>query len=109
MNKLNELCKQFKKIINYIPTYCSEQYEEFKKHSQLCRLINAIVDLSDIKTACALDDTIKEIAYMSPQSNYEIRRIYLSEAIKDLLCGIDKADVILKYDEILYKNKGVKK
>ena len=106
MNELKELCKQFKDVIKYVPAYCSEQYEEFQKYSELCRLINAIADLSSRKVARVLDDTIRQIAYSLPKLNFEIRKKYLSEAIKDLLSGMDEADVLLKYEDILYKMKG---
>ena len=56
--------------------------------------------------ARALDCTIKEIAYTSVESNYEIRKMYLSEAIKDLLSGMEETDVVLKYEDILYRMKG---
>lgn len=106
MNELKELCKQFKDTVKYVPTYCAEQYEELQKYSELCRLTNAIADLSSGKIARALDYTIKEIAYASTESNFEIRKKYLSEAIKDLLSGMDEVDVILKYDDILYRYNG---
>lgn len=103
MNELKELCKQFKDVYKYIPKYCSEQYEELQKHSELCGLINAIADLSSRNLARALDYTIKEIAYASAEPNYEVRKKYLSEAIKDLLSGMDETDVLLKYEDILYR------
>lgn len=106
MNELKKLCKQFKDTVKYIPIYCSEQYEELQKYSELCRLINAIADLSSNRIARALDYTIKEIAYTSSESNFEIRKRYLSEAIKDLLSGMDETDVVLKYDDILYRHNG---
>ena len=106
MNKLKELCKQFKDIVKYVPTYCSEQYEELQKYSELCRLTNAIAGLSSDKIARALDYTIKKIAYASAESNFEIRKKYLSEAVKDLASGMDEVDVVLKYDDILYKYNG---
>lgn len=106
MNNLKELCRQFKDVIKYVPIYCDEQYEELRKYSELCRLINAIADLSSNKMARVLDDTIKQIAYASVESNYEVRKKYLSEAIKDLLSGMDETDVLLKYEDILYKMKG---
>lgn len=106
MNNLKELCKQFKDVIKYVPIYCDEQYEELRKYSELCRLINAIADLSSNKMTRVLDDTIKEIAYASTESNFEVRKKYLSEAIKDLLSGMDEVDVVLKYDEILYRYNG---
>ena len=106
MDKLKELCKQFKEVVKGVPTYCSEQYEELQKYSELCRLINAIADLSSRKVARVLDDTIRQIANSLPKSNFEIRKKYLSEAIKDLLSGMDEADVLLKYEDILYRIKG---
>lgn len=106
MNRLKELCKQFKDVVNYVPVYCTEQYEELQKHSELCRLTNAIADLSSGKMARVLDNTIKEIAYALAESNYEIRKRYLSEAVKDLASGMDETDVLLKYEDILYRIKG---
>lgn len=106
MNKLKELCEQLKDVINCVPTYCTEQYEELQKYSELCRLTNAIADLSNGRIARVLDYTIKEIAYASAESNFEIRKRYLSEAIQDLLHGMDKVDVVLKYEDILYRYNG---
>jgi hypothetical protein len=106
LDNLKELCKQFKDVTKYILAYCSEQYEEFQKYSELCRLVNAITDLSSGKIARALDYTIKEIAYASVEPNFEIRKRYLSEAVKDLDSGMDETDVLLKYEDILYKIKG---
>ena len=106
MSKIKELCEQLKDIAKYVPTYCTEQYEELQKYSELCRLTNAIADLSSGKVARALDYTIKEIAYASTESNFEVRKKYLSEAIKDLLSGMDEVDVVLKYDDILYRYNG---
>lgn len=106
MVKLKELCSQLKDVAKYVPTYCTEQYEELQKYSELCRLTNAIADLSSGKIARALDYTIKEIAYASTESNFEVRKKYLSEAIKDLLSGMDETDVVLKYDDILYRHNG---
>lgn len=99
MNILKDVYKQF--------TYVFNEYEEqLEKYSELCRLINAIADLSSGRVARALDDTIKQIAYASAESNFEVRKQYLSEAIRDLLSGMDETDVILKYEDILYKYKG---
>lgn len=106
MNKLKELCKQFKDVVKYVPVYCAEQYEELQKYSELCRLTNAIADLSSNSVARALDYTIKEIAYTSVEPNFEIRKKYLKEAIQDLLSGMDEVDVVLKYDDILYRYNG---
>lgn len=106
LNSLKELYNQFKASVKSIPIYYQEQYEELQKYSELCRLINAIADLSSDKVARALDDTIRQIAYASSESNFEIRKQYLSESIRDLLSGMDETDVLLKYEDILYKMKG---
>lgn len=106
MNELKELCKQFKDVFKFMPMYFADQYEELQKNSELCRLINAIADLSSNKLARVLDYTIKEIAYASAESNFEVRKKYLSDTIKDLLSGMDETDVLLKYEDILYKMKG---
>ena len=106
MNKLKELHKQFKDIVKYVPTYCVEQYEEFQKYNELCGLVNAIANLSDRTTARVLDETVKEIAYTSAEPNFEVQKRYLREAIMDLAGGMDATDMILKYEDVLYKCKG---
>lgn len=106
MNKLKELHKQFKDIVKYVPTYCVEQYEEFQKYSELCGLVNAVANLSDRTTARALDETVKEIAYASTEPNFEVQERYLREAVMDLAGGMDATDMILKYEDILYRCKG---
>lgn len=106
MNKLKELCKQFNDIIKYIPTYYSEQCEEFNKYSEIYKLINTIANLSSDSISKALDYTIKEIAYASIEPNFEIRKRYLREAIKDLVSGMNEIDVLLKYEDVLYRMKG---
>lgn len=108
MNKLKELCRQLKDVVKCVPTYYSEQYEEFRKYSELCRLINAVADLSNNKVARALDYTIKEIAYASIEPNYETICLYLKQAIKDLISGMDATDMLEKYDKILYDLKNPK-
>lgn len=104
MNNLKELCKQLKDNIKHIPMYCVEQYEEFQKYSELCRLTNAIATLSNSRVARTLDETIKEIAYASLEPNPDIREKYLREAIKDLASGMDVVEVIEKYDKIWASN-----
>ena len=108
MNKIKELCKQLKDVVKYVPIYCTGQYEELQKYSELCRLTNAIADLSSSKVAMVLDYTIKEIAYASAEPNFEIRKMYLSEAVRDLVSGMDETDVVLKYEDILCRYNGGK-
>ena len=99
MDNLKELCKQIELCFN-------QNKEQFYQYSEICRLINAIADLSSSRIARALDYTIKEIAYASVEPNFEIRKKYLSEAIRDLLSGMNETDVLLKYEDILYRMKG---
>ena len=106
MNKLKELCKQIKEFPSHCVLEYMQYHGELQKYSEICRLINAIADLSSSKVARVLDDTIKQIAYASAEPNYEIRKKYLSEAIRDLLSGMDETDVVLKYEDILYRYKG---
>lgn len=106
MNKLKELCKQIKDFPSYCILEYRRYYEGIEEYSELCRLTNAIAGLSNGKVARALDDTIRQIAYASAESNFEIRKQYLSGAIRDLLSGMDETDVILKYEDILYRMKG---
>ena len=106
MNKLKELCKQIKEFPSYYVLEYMQYHGELQKYSEICRLINAIADLSSNKVARVLDDTIKQIAYASAESNFEIRKQYLSEAIIDLLGGMDETDVLLKYEDILHRYKG---
>lgn len=106
MDKLKELCKQIKDFPSYCILEYRRYYEGIEEYSELCRLTNAIADLSSRNLARALDYTIKEIAYASTEPNFEIRKKYLSEAIKDLLSGMDEIDVVLKYDDILYRYNG---
>lgn len=106
MNKSKELYEQLKDFVKYIPTYCAIPYEQLLKYDELCRLTNAIANLSSRKTAKALDYAIAEIACTYAAPNFETREMYLREAIKDLASGMDEVDVLLKYEDILYKCKG---
>ena len=103
---------QIKDIAKYVSTYCTKQHEELheevQKYRELCELTNAIADLSNNKIASALDYIIKEIAYLSVESNYEVRKRYLSEVVKDLTSGMDNVDVVLKYKDILDRYRGIK-
>ena len=99
MDNLKELCKQIELCFN-------QNKEQFYQYSEICRLINVIADLSSGKVARALDYTIKEMAYASAEPNFEVRKMYLSEAIKDLLSGMNEVDVVLKYDDMLYRYNG---
>ena len=99
MDNLKELCKQIE--------YSFRQYKGLlDEYNELCRLFNEITTLSNYSVARVLDETIKGIAYTSAEPNFEVRKRYLSEAIKDFLSGMDEVDVVLKYDDILYRYNG---
>jgi hypothetical protein len=106
MDKLKELYKQTSDIIKYVPTYCDELREEFRKCTELYMLLNTVADLSDSNVAKELDSTIKKIAFASAEPNFDVRKEYLKEAITDLASGRDTADVLCKFDNILYVYKG---
>ena len=106
MDRLNELRNQFKDVIKYFPIYCSDLYEEFQKYNEIYMLLNTVAYLSDSNVAKELDSTIKKIAYASAEPNFDVRKGYLKEAITDLASGIDEIDVLLKYEDILYRIKG---
>lgn len=106
MNELVELCRRLNTMLKYVPNKEIQQCNE--KCCELYGLINAIANLSSSKTAEALDYTIKKIAYASTESNFEVRKKYLSKAINDLLSGMDEIDVVLKYKNILDSYKDMK-
>ena len=102
-SKINELSRNLWQLIKEVPPYYTERLNEISK---VCELHNQIAALSNNRIADALMDTIKQIAYSKTESNYETICIYSKEAIKDLADGMDKVDVLLKYENILYRLKG---
>lgn len=59
--------------------------------------------MSNCAVADALTYTIRKIAYASRESNHETICKYLKQAIEDLASGMNAADVLVKYDTILYE------
>lgn len=98
MNKLNELHNQISDAIKFMPIIRKKFYE----YGEICELINKIADYSSYEIARALNDTIKEISYMSTKSHKEC----LEDVIFDFCCGMNEIDVLLKYEDIIYKMKG---
>ena len=90
-SKISELSKELWQLMRDIPPCCIEKLNEISK---ICELHSRIAD--------ALMDTIKYIAYAKAEPNYETCCIYLEEAIKDLMSGMDAVDMLYKYDNILY-------
>lgn len=102
-SKISELSKELWQLMKEVPPYYIERLNEISK---VCELQNRIAALSNNRIADAIMDTIKQIAYSKTESNYETICIYSEEAIKDLANGMDEVDVLLKYEDILYKLKG---
>lgn len=98
-SKIGELSKEFCKLMKDVPSCCVERLNEVSK---IFELQNKVVALSNNRIADALMDTIKHIAYSKSESNYETCCIYLEEAIKDLMSGMDAVEMLWKYDNILY-------
>ena len=85
-SKISELSKEFCKLMKDVPPCCVERFNEMSK---IFELQNKVAALSNNRIADALMDTIKHIAYSKSESNYETCCIYLEEAIKDLMNGMD--------------------
>lgn len=98
-SKIGELSKELWQLMREVPA-CYVQ--ELNKISKVCELQNQVVALSNSRIADALMDTIKHIAYAKTESNYETYCMYLEEAIKDLMSGMDAVEMLWKYDMILY-------
>lgn len=65
-------------------------------------LQNKVASLSNCAVADELTHTIRNIAYAGREPNHETICKYLKQAIEDLASGMDAADVIWKYDKVLY-------
>lgn len=101
--KFKEICKKYSKLIsNNASYYHKEITDEINRIIKLLELQNQIAALSNSNIADALMDTIKHIAYAKAESNYDTCYMYLEEAIKDLMSGMDAVDVLWKYDKVLY-------
>lgn len=104
-SKIGELSKEFCKLMKDIPPYYVQQ---LNKISEIYGLQNQVAALSNSSVANALTQTIKQIACADREPNYEAICKYLKQAIEDLASGMDTADVLGKYDKILYNLKNPK-
>ena len=102
-SKISKLSKELCQVIKQVPIYYGQKFNEM---STICGLQNQIASLSNCRIADALMDIIKQIAYSKAESNYETICMYSEEAIRDLKSGMDEVDVVLKYEDILYRFKG---
>lgn len=98
-SKISKLSKELCQLMKGVPTYYTERLNEISK---VCELQNQVVALSNSRIADELMDTIKHIAYAKTESNYETYCMYLKEAIKDLIGGMNATEMLWKYDTILY-------
>ncbi len=84
---------------------CMDIYKDYETTlnniSEELGLQNKVASLSNCAVADALTYTIRNIAYASRESNHETICKYLKQAIEDLASGMDAADVLWKYDNIL--------
>ena len=97
-SKISELSKELWQLMKEVPPYYVQRLNEISK---VCELQNQVAALSNSRIADALMDTIKHIAYAKTEPNYETICMYLEEAIKDLMSGMDAVDMLEKYDRIL--------
>lgn len=103
-SKMSEFVKELCQSIKAIPSYYTQ---ELSKAFKIFELQSRIVALSSNEhIADAFMNTIKQIAYSKAESNYETICKYSEEVIKDLMSGMDEIDVLLKYEDILYRLKG---
>lgn len=85
---------------------CMDIYKDYETTlnniSEELGLQNKVASLSNCAVADALTYTIRNIAYAGREPNHETICKYLKQAIEDLASGMDAADVLWKYDNILY-------
>ena len=81
--------------------------EIFNNINTEMELQNRVASLSNHSVTIELMRTIKQISYISTESNHEMYCMYLKSAIKDLISSMDAVEMLWKYDNILYslKNK----
>lgn len=86
---------------------CMDIYKDYETTlnniSEELGLQNKVASLSNCAVADALIHTIRKIAYAGREPNHETICKYLKQAIEDLASGMDAADVLWKYDMILYE------
>lgn len=91
---------------------CMEAYKDYETTlnniSEELGLQNKVASLSNCAVADELTHTIRNIAYAGRESNHETVCKYLKQAIEDLASGMDAADVLGKYDRILYDLRNTK-
>ena len=91
---------------------CVNAYKDYattlNNISEELGLQNKVASLSNCAVADELTHTIRNIAYAGREPNHETICKYLKQAIEDLASGMDTADVLGKYDGILYNLRNPK-
>lgn len=86
---------------------CIKLYKDYETTlnniSEELGLQNKVASLSNCAVADELTHIIRKIAYAGREPNHETICKYLKQAIEDLAGGMDAADVLGKYDTILYE------
>lgn len=99
--------KGMKNKLATLVSNCMSLYKDYETTlnniSEELGLQNKVASLSNCAVADALTYTIRNIAYAGREPNHETICKYLKQAIEDLASGMDAADVLGKYDEILYE------
>lgn len=99
--------KGMKNKLATLASNCMSLYKDYETTlnniSEELELQNKIASLSNYAVADELTYTIRKIAYASREPNHETICKYLKQAIEDLACGMAAADVLGKYDTILYE------
>lgn len=104
-----------KNILANFASKCLNTYKDYETTlnniSIELKLQNEVASLSNCAVADELMYVVKQIAYANRESNHETICKYLNEAIKDLLGGMSAADMLEKYDRVLYdfKNSDLKR
>lgn len=100
------MIKMKNKLINFV-SKCVNAYKDYETTiiniSEELELQNKVASLSNYVVADELTYTIRKIAYASRESNHETVCKYLKQTIEDLASGMNAADVLSKYDRILYE------
>lgn len=98
---------KLKSILVNFASKCVGAYKNYatilNNISEEMELQNKVASLSNCAVADALIYTIRQIAYACIEPNHETICKYLKQAIEDLASGMDAADMLEKYDRILYE------
>ena len=96
-------------ITNTLASLASKCFNTYKDYATILNNIseelglqNKVASLSNCAVADELTHIIRNIAYAGREPNHETICKYLKQAIEDLASGMNAADMLCKYDSILY-------